>query len=94
MIVAGLLHLAGEPGFVAASWGLSVSLMREEARGACQGVGEAATATVQMAGPAVFTLALGAFGAGGAGGWLIVAGVFAAASVPVPALAHGAARTR
>ncbi len=91
VIAAGLLHLAGELGFVAASWGLSVTLMREEARGAYQGVSEAATATVQMVAPAVFTLALGAFGAGG---WLIVAGAFVAASAPVPALARWAVHTR
>ena len=65
--------------------------MREEARGAYQGVGEAATATVQMFAPSVFTLALGGFGAAG---WLLVAGVFVAAVVPVPALTAWAVRTR
>lgn len=63
----------------------------DPARGAYQGASEAATATVQMVAPAVFTMALGAFGAGG---WLIIAGVFAAAAAPVPALARWAARTR
>jgi hypothetical protein len=91
VVTAGLLHLAGELGYVAAGWGLSVTLMREEARGAYQGVSEAATATVQMVGPAIFTAALGTFGAGG---WLLVAAVFAGAAAPVPALARWAVRTR
>ncbi|GAA0356575.1 MFS transporter [Actinoallomurus spadix] len=91
VIAAALLHLAGELGYVAAGWGLSVSLMREEAKGAYQGVSEAATATVQIAAPAIFTSALGAFGARG---WLLVAGVFLAVAAPLPALARHASRTR
>jgi hypothetical protein len=70
---------------------LSVELMREDARGAYQGASEAATATVQMFAPAVFTLALTSFAAAG---WLLVGAVFLACSVPVPALARWAARTR
>ncbi|MFD0683672.1 MFS transporter [Actinomadura fibrosa] len=91
VIAAALLHLAGELGFVAASWGLSITLMREDARGAYQGATEAATATVQMAGPAVFTLALTGLSAGG---WFLAAGIFLACSAPVPALARWARRTR
>jgi MFS family permease len=91
VIVAALLHVVGELGYVAANWGLSVSLMREEARGAYQGVNEAATATVQLFGPAVFTFALGGFGAGG---WVAVAAIFLAAAAPVPALTRWANRTR
>jgi hypothetical protein len=90
-IAATLLHLTGELGYVTASWGLSISLMREEARGAYQSVAEAATATVQIVGPAVFTTALGVFGATG---WLLVAALFAATVVPVPALTCRALRTR
>lgn len=44
-----------------------------------------------MVGPAIFTAALGAFGAGGR---LLVAGLFAATAAPVPALTRWAARTR
>jgi hypothetical protein len=91
VIAAGLLHLAGELGYVASNWGLSITLMREDARGAYQGVSESATATVQMFAPAVFTSALGALGAGG---WLLVAGVFLAAAAALPALAGHARRTR
>lgn len=91
VIVAALLHVTGELGYVAAGWGLAVTLMREDARGAYQGASEAATATVQMFGPGVFTLAVGGLGAGG---WLAVAAVFLAAATPIPALARWALRTR
>jgi MFS family permease len=91
IVVAAFLHVAGELCFVAASWGLSITLMREQAPGAYQGASEAATATVQMFGPAVFTLTLTAFGPGG---WLLVAAIFLACSAPVPALARRAGRTR
>ncbi|MET9000218.1 MFS transporter [Amycolatopsis sp. NPDC004169] len=91
VVLAALLHVVGELGYVAANWGLSVRLMREEAKGAYQGATEAATATVQMVGPGVFTLAVG--GLGGPG-WLLVAVVFLAAVAPVPALTRWAVRTR
>ncbi|MGM1065297.1 MFS transporter [Saccharothrix sp. Mg75] len=91
VVVAGLLHLAGELGCVTAGWRLSLSLMREEARGAYQGVTEAATATAQVVGPAFFTLGLGALGAGG---WLLAAAVFLTAGAAVPPLARRAAATR
>ncbi|XVS63375.1 MFS transporter [Actinosynnema sp. CA-299493] len=91
VVAAAVLHVVGELGYVAANWGLSVGLMRDEARGAYQGVNEAATATVQLFGPAVFTLALGGLGAGG---WLAVAVVFLVAVAPVPALTRWATRTR
>lgn len=90
VVLAALLHLAGELGYVAAAWTLSMSLMREEAKGAYQGLSEAATATVQIFGPAVFTLAVGAYGATG---WLLVAGVFLLAALPVPALVRWALRS-
>jgi MFS family permease len=91
VVLAALLHVAGELGYVAAGWGLSVRLMREDAKGAYQGVSEAATATVQMVGPSVFTLAVGGLGPVG---WLLVAGVFLAAVAPIPALTRWAVRTR
>ncbi|MDS0140404.1 MULTISPECIES: MFS transporter [unclassified Amycolatopsis] len=89
--LAAVLHVVGELAYVAANWGLSVRLMREDAKGAYQGATEAATATVQMVGPGVFTLAVG--GLGGPG-WLLVAVVFLAAVAPVPALTRWAVRTR
>lgn len=91
VIVAATLHIAGELTFVASSWGLSVTLMRERARGAYQGASEAATATVQMLGPAVFTLALTVLSSGG---WLLIAAIFLGCSAPVPALTRWAGRTR
>ncbi|HET6708265.1 MFS transporter [Amycolatopsis sp.] len=89
--LAAVLHVVGELAYVAANWGLSVRLMREDAKAAYQGVTEAATATVQMVGPGVFTLAVG--GLGGPG-WLLIAAVFLAAAAPVPALTRRAIRTR
>ncbi|MEU4252519.1 MFS transporter [Amycolatopsis sp. NPDC026612] len=89
--LAAVLHVVGELAYVAANWGLSVRLMREDAKGAYQGATEAATATVQMVGPGVFTLAVG--GLGGPG-WLVIAAVFLAAVAPVPALTRWAVRTR
>jgi MFS family permease len=91
IMIAALVHLAGELGFVAASWGLSVTLMDEHARGAYQGIRESTTATVQMFAPAAFTVALATFGAGG---WLLVAALFVCAVLPVPALTSWALRTR
>jgi MFS family permease len=91
IMIAALVHLGGELGFVAASWGLSVALMDEHARGAYQGIRESTTATVQMFAPAAFTIALTTFGAGG---WLLVAALFAGAVSPVPALTSWALRTR
>ncbi|MFD0207480.1 MULTISPECIES: MFS transporter [Saccharothrix] len=91
VVVAAVLHVVGELGYVAASWGLSVRLMRDDARGAYQGVTEAATATVRLFGPAVFTFALGGFGAAG---WSAVAVIFLVAVAPVPALTGWATRTR
>jgi MFS family permease len=91
VVLAAVLHVVGELGYVAANWGLSVRLMREDAKGAYQGVTEAATATVQMVAPGVFTLAVG--GLGGPG-WLLIAAVFLAAVAPVPALTRWAVRTR
>ncbi len=89
--LAAVLHVVGELAYVAANWGLSVRLMREDAKGAYQGATEAATATVQMVGPGVFTLAVGGLGWPG---WLLVAVVFVAAVAPVPALTRWAIRTR
>jgi MFS family permease len=91
VVLAAVLHVVGELSYVAANWGLSVRLMREEAKGAYQGASEAATATVQMVGPAVFTLAVGGLGALG---WVLVAAVFLVAVAPLPRLTRWAVETR
>ncbi|HEX6360612.1 MFS transporter [Actinophytocola sp.] len=91
LMAAALLHLTGELGYVAAQWGLSVTLMDERARGVYQGISQSTTATVQMFAPAVFTIALDMFGAGG---WLLVGALFVCAVLPVPALTSWALRTR
>ncbi len=89
--VAGVLHLAGELGYVAAGWTLSLGYVREQDRGAHQGATEAATATVQMVGPGLFTLALSGWGATG---WVAVAAIFLLAGCAVPGTARWAARSR
>ncbi|NHC16062.1 MFS transporter [Motilibacter deserti] len=91
VVLAALLHIAGEVGYVAAAWSLSVSLMREDARGAYQGAAESATAAVQVFGPGFFTLALGSLGAGG---WVLGAAVFALAGLGVRPATRRAERTR
>lgn len=91
VLVAALLHLAGELGYVAAGWRLSISLMRPDAHGAYQGVVEASTATVQMVAPSFFALGLSGFGAGG---WVLAACVFLAVGAVVPTLTRWAVRTR
>jgi MFS family permease len=91
IVAAAALHLAGELGYVSANWGLSVALMDERARGVYQGIRQSTTATVQMFAPAAFTIALSTLGAGG---WLVLAAVFVAAVLPVPALTAWALRTR
>lgn len=91
VIGAALLHLTGELGYVAASWTLSVTFMREDARGAYQGVAAAATATVQMLAPGLFTLTLTTFGGRG---WLLVAALFLLAGGVVPSASRWASRTR
>jgi MFS family permease len=90
IVAAAVLHLAGELGYVAANWGLSVTLMDEQARGVYQGIRQSTTATVQMFAPAAFTLALSL----GAAGWLLMGAVFLVAVAPVPALTTWALRTR
>ncbi|WP_199853251.1 MFS transporter [Plantactinospora sp. BC1] len=91
VVVAALAHLAGELGYVASSWTLSLGLARERALGAYQGLAEAATATVQIFGPALFTLAVGTYGTVG---WLFVAAIFLIAAALLPALVRRALRDR
>ncbi|GIG87153.1 MFS transporter [Plantactinospora endophytica] len=91
VVVAALAHLAGELGYVASSWALSLGLAREQALGAYQGLAEAATATVQIFGPALFTLAVGGHGTVG---WLVVAAIFLLAASLLPTLVRRALRNR
>ncbi|MEO3930518.1 MFS transporter [Micromonosporaceae bacterium B7E4] len=91
VVVAALAHLAGELGYVASSWALSLGLARERALGAYQGLAEAATATVQIFGPALFTVAVGRYGTVG---WLLVAAIFLLAASLLPVLVRRAVHNR
>ncbi|WP_412102767.1 MFS transporter [Plantactinospora sp. KLBMP9567] len=91
VVTAALAHLAGELGYVASSWALSLGLARERALGAYQGLAEAATATVQIFGPALFTVAVGRYGPVG---WLLVAAIFLLAASLLPVLVRRALHNR
>jgi MFS family permease len=83
LLVAGAVHTAGELLFVAASWGLSVPLMPEDAPGEYQGVFATGEATALLAAPALMTTLVADWGQPG---WLVLAAIFlapAAAAVPV-----------
>jgi MFS family permease len=91
IFAAGCVHLTGELLYVSASWGLSLSLMREDARGQYQGVfatGEAAAITV---GPAVMTTLVAG---GGAPGWAVLGAVFVAAGATTIPVTRWALRVR
>jgi hypothetical protein len=91
LLAGGIAHIAGELLFVAASWGLSVPLMPDGRAGEYQGVfatGEAAALTVA---PLLMTAVVVGWGQAG---WLALAGLLVAATVPAPALTRRAVRTR
>jgi hypothetical protein len=91
LLAGGIAHIAGELLFVAASWGLSVPLMPDGRAGEYQGVfatGEAAALTVA---PLLMTTVVVGWGQAG---WLALAGLLVAATLPAPALTRRAVRTR
>src|SRR3954465_12383199 len=90
LLAAGVLHVAGELLFVAASWGLSIPLMPPDAPGQYQLVFATGEATALMAAPALMTMLVADWGQPG---WLVLAAIFllpAASAVPVT---RGALRT-
>ena len=91
MLVAGVVHLAGELLFVAASWGLSVPLMPADAPGEYQGVFSTGEAITLMLAPALMTTLVGGWGRPG---WLVLAAIFVAASTAVVPATRWALRTR
>jgi hypothetical protein len=91
LLVAGLLHLAGELLFMAASWGLSIPLMPTGAAGEYAGVFTAGQVAAQMAAPALMTTVVVGLGPPG---WLLLGAVFLAAAGPTPAITGWALRTR
>jgi hypothetical protein len=83
LLVAAVVHVAGELLFVAASWGLSIPLMPPERPGEYQGVFATGEATALMAAPALMTTLVADWGQPG---WFVLAAIFllpAVAAVPV-----------
>jgi hypothetical protein len=87
LLVAGATaHLIGELLFVAASWGLSIPLMRADMPGQYQGVFATGEAAGQMAAPALMTTVVTL----GAPGWLALGALFVAATAPAAAITRRA----
>ncbi len=80
LVLAGVVHTAGELVFVAASWGLSVPLMPPDAPGEYQGVFATGEATALMFAPALMTTLVAGWGQPG---WLVLAAVFAVPAAAV-----------
>jgi Major Facilitator Superfamily len=91
LLSAGAAHVVGELFFVAASWGLSVSLMRAEAMAEYQGLFAAGEAGAQMLAPILMTTLVVNWGQPG---WLVLAALFAAVSLAVTPATHRALATR
>jgi MFS family permease len=91
LLAGGLVHVTGELLFVAASWGLSVPLMREDAVGEYQGVFAAGESAAQTISPLVMTAVVVGWGVPG---WLALAGLFAAVGGALPPATGWAAATR
>jgi hypothetical protein len=79
LLAGGLLHVAGELLFVAASWGLSIPLMPPDAAGQYQGMFATGEAAAQMLAPALMTTLVAGWGQPG---WLVLAALFVLATVP------------
>jgi hypothetical protein len=83
LLAAGLVHVAGELLFVAASWGLSIPLMPRDAVGEYQGAFATGEATALLVAPVLMTTLVAGWGQPG---WLVLAAVFlvpAAVAMPV-----------
>jgi len=91
LLIAGLLHVAGELYFVAARWGLSIGLMDHSSKGQYQGVAATTEATVQAVAPALVAVAITL---PGITGWVLLAGLFATAGLAVPSVAGWARRQK
>jgi hypothetical protein len=91
LIFGGLVHVAGELLFVAASWGLSIPLMPPGAPGQYQGMFATGEAAAQMAAPVLMTTLVAGWGQPG---WLALAALFLVATAPAVPATRWALRTR
>ncbi|KUF16715.1 MFS transporter [Streptomyces silvensis] len=90
LVLGGLgLHVVGELYYVAARWGLSLTLMAPGAQGQYQAVAASTEGAVVAVGPAFITTLV--TGAGGTG-WSVLALVFLVCSLPVARLCRPALR--
>jgi Major Facilitator Superfamily len=90
-LLAGLVHVAGELLFVAASWGLSIPLMPPGAPGQYQGMFATGEAAAQMAAPVLMTTLVAGWGQPG---WLVLGALFLLATAPAVPATRWALRTR
>jgi hypothetical protein len=91
LLIAAVLHIAGEVLFVAASWGLSIPLMPADAQGEYQGMFATGEATALMAAPALMTTLIAGWGQPG---WLVLGAIFVLATAPAMPVTRWALRTR
>jgi hypothetical protein len=91
LLAAGALNVVGELLFVAASWGLSISLMSSRSPGQYQGMFATGEATALMIAPALMTLLVVTWGQPG---WLVLAALFLLAPAFTTPAARWALRTR
>lgn len=91
LLAAGALSILGELLFVAASWGLSISLMPKHAPGQYQGMFATGEATALMIAPALMTLLVVTWGQPG---WLALAAIFLIAPVLATPVTRWALGTR
>jgi MFS family permease len=91
LLAAATVHVAGELLFVAAAWRLSIDLMPPDAPGEYQGTFATGQAAAQMLAPVLMVALVVGWGASG---WLVLAGVFAAAALPASAATNWALLAR
>ncbi|MGW0537870.1 MFS transporter [Streptomyces sp. NPDC003032] len=91
LFAAAAIHIAGELLYAAGSWGLSVGLMPDDAKGEYQGAMAAGAATAQALGPLLMTtLVVGWPGPG----WLALGALFLAAGCTAERIAERTYRSR
>jgi MFS family permease len=91
LLSGGIAHVLGELWFVAASWGLSVPLMRPDRAAEDQGIFATGEALAIMLAPALMTAVIIP---GGPAAWLALGAVFALAGASARPAALWAVRTR